>query len=27
MVRVDVAAALSKAGNPLRLHITFGPDF
>ncbi|MGB5717486.1 MAG: autotransporter assembly complex family protein [Gammaproteobacteria bacterium] len=27
MVRVDVAAALSEAGNPLRLHITFGPDF
>ena len=27
MVRVDVASALSEAGNPLRLHITFGPDF
>jgi translocation and assembly module TamA len=27
MVRVDVAAALSKKGNPLRLHISFGPDF
>jgi translocation and assembly module TamA len=26
MVRVDVASALSEAGNPLRLHITFGPD-
>jgi len=27
MVRVDVASALSKDGNPWRLHITFGPDF
>ena len=27
MVRVDVASALSKDGNPWRLHISFGPDF
>jgi translocation and assembly module TamA len=27
MVRVDVASALSEAGNPWRLHISFGPDF
>lgn len=27
MVRVDVASAISDAGDPWRLHITFGPDF
>jgi translocation and assembly module TamA len=26
LVRLDVAVALSRAGNPLRLHITVGPD-
>ncbi|MGA7800527.1 MAG: autotransporter assembly complex family protein [Gammaproteobacteria bacterium] len=26
MVRVDLAAALSKEGHPLRLHISIGPD-
>jgi translocation and assembly module TamA len=26
MLRLDVAAALSKEDNPLRLHFSFGPD-
>lgn len=26
MVRIDVAAAVSEPGNPLRLHVTLGPD-
>ncbi|MEJ2237170.1 MAG: autotransporter assembly complex protein TamA [Gemmatimonadales bacterium] len=26
LVRLDLAVALSRAGNPLRLHITVGPD-
>jgi len=25
-IRVDVASALSKEGNPLRLHVVIGPD-
>jgi outer membrane translocation and assembly module TamA len=27
MVRVDVGFGLQKEGNPVRLHLSIGPDF